>query len=260
MIGALNTAATGMATQERQIESISNNLANVSTTGYKKSRSEFQDLLYETIQEPGVATSQNTATPTGIQRGSGARQVATQKIMSGGAPKVTQRELDVAIDGDGFFMVQTPSGQRGYTRDGAFKLDATGRLVNASGFPIEPAISIPPNAGGLTIAQDGTVSFTDQQNQLQQVGQLQLATFINAEGLKAMGGGLYSATPASGPETPMNPGQEGAGVLLQHHLEASNVNAVEEMVNMISAQRGYELNSKVINAVDQMLQATTNLK
>lgn len=260
MIGALNAAATGMAAQEKQIETVSNNLANVQTTGFKKSRNEFQDLLYETVQEPGVATSQSTNAPSGIQRGSGARLAATQRIMEGGHPKLTSRELDLAIDGEGFFLMALPNGQRAYSRDGAFKKDATGRLVNSNGYGLEPAITIPPNTMSVQIGMDGVVSVTNPQNQISQIGQIQVATFVNPEGLRAMGNGLFAATTASGTETILNPGQEHAGSLLQQHLEQSNVNSVEEMVNMISAQRAYELNSKVINSVDQMFQTTNNLK
>jgi flagellar basal-body rod protein FlgG len=257
---ALNAAATGMMAQEKQIESIANNLANTQTTGYKKSRAEFQDLLYENIQEPGMPTSQSTSNPTGIQRGSGTRQVATQRNMSAGTMKGTGRDLDVGIDGEGFLVVQLPGGEFAYTRDGSLKKDKDGRLITAADKALEPAITIPANSVSVHINQNGIVTIEDPQHQVVQVGQIQLATFVNPEGLKPIGGGLFVETASSGPATRMNPGQEIAGDIMQNHLEGSNVNPVEELVNMIGAQRAYELNSKVVNTVDQMLQATNNLK
>lgn len=260
MIGALGTAASGMEAQMQQIEQITNNLANVNTTGYKKARAEFQDLLYETLQEPGANTSGQYQAPVGIQRGMGVRVSGTQRSFESGNPQQTQRDLDVMIRGEGFFMVQLPSGETAYRRDGTFYKSATGRVETIDGYPLMPEINLPQGARKVDIAEDGTVNAILSDGTREQLGQVQLATFINNGGLKAMGKNLFVATPGSGPATFVTPTQDGAGSLLQGYLESSNVDMVREMTEMISAQRGFEMNSKVLQAVDQVLQHTVNIR
>lgn len=260
MIGALKTAASGMEAQLSQIDHISNNIANVNTTGYKKSRAEFQDLLYETLQEPGANTSALTQAPLGIQRGMGVRVAGTQRNFEMGAPTHTQRDLDMMIRGDGFFVVQLPNGQSAYRRDGTFHKSPNGRIETVEGYPLLPEINIPQNAKSIQISEDGGVLAVISEMEKVQIGQLQLATFVNNGGLKGMGKNLYLETPASGEANISTPGESGTGQIMQHFVENSNVEVMREMTDMISAQRAYEMNSKVIQTVDQMLQHTVNVR
>jgi len=261
MMRSLWTAASGMIAQQGNIDVVSNNLANANTTGFKKSRTDFQDLMYQTMRQSGSATGADTQLPTGIQMGHGVRQVATQKIYTEGSFQAGNA-LDMAIEGDGFFQVTMPDGSMAYTRDGAFKKDSQGRIVTSEGYPIEPNINIPANATSFTIAaSDGRVTaIVPGQSAPQDVGQLQLARFINPAGLDSMGRNLLKETAASGAPTVSNPGSEGAGTIQQNYLEMSNVQVVEEMVNMIVAQRAYEINSKAITTSDTMMEQAANLK
>lgn len=261
MIRALFTAATGMQAQQLNVDVIAHNLANVNSTGFKRSRADFQDLLYQTMRQAGAASSNQTEIPTGIQVGLGARTAAVQRLFVQGDFQNTQNQLDVAIDGDGFFQVTHPNGDVVYSRAGAFKLDSQGRLVNSDGYPLEPAISIPNNATSITIGADGTVSVLQPGNAApQQVGQIRLVNFANPAGLSGLGRSLFRTTTASGDPIEGTPGAEGLGALSQGFLEISNVSVVEEMVNLITGQRAYEINSKAIQAADEMLQVTTNLR
>lgn len=260
MISALKAAASGMEAQQAQIESISNNLANVNTSGYKKSRVEFQDLLYETLQEPGANTSATTQSPVGIQRGMGVKVAGTQKNFEIGNPQNTQRDLDMMIKGDGFFVVQLPNGQPAYRRDGSFYKSATGRLETIEGYPIQPEITLPANARKIVIGENGVVTAVGTDETINQLGQIQIATFVNNGGLKSVGKNLFLATDASGPAAITNPGENASGGLLHGYLESSNVEIVREMTDMISAQRAFEMNSKVIQTVDQMMQHTVNVR
>lgn len=260
MTGALRTAASGMDAQMAQIESISNNLANVNTNGYKKSRAEFQDLLYETLQEPGASTSTATQTPVGIQRGMGVTVSGTQRNFEPGAPQQTQRDLDMYIRGDGFFVVQLPNGETAYRRDGAFYKGPTGRIETIDGYPLQPEINVPNNAKSVQISEDGVVTAMITETDRQTIGQVQLATFVNNGGLKAAGRNLFLATSASGQPNIGTPGREGVGGILHRYVEGSNVEIVKEMTDMISAQRAFEMNAKVIQSVDQILQHTVNIR
>ena len=261
MIRALFTAATGMQAQQLNVDVIANNLANVNTTGFKRSRADFQDLLYQTLRQPGAASSNQTEIPTGIQLGLGTRTAAVQKLFIQGDFQQTQNQLDIAIDGDGFFQVKHPNGDTVYSRAGAFKLDSQGRVVTSDGYPLEPEISIPSNATSITIAPDGTVSVLQSGKQTaQQVGQIRLVNFANPAGLSGLGRSLFRTSSASGEPQEGTPGAEGMGPLSQGFLEVSNVSVVEEMVNLITGQRAYEINSKAIQAADEMLQVTTNLR
>ena len=260
MIRSLWTASTGMNAQTLNIDVIANNLANVSTTGFKKSRAEFQDLLYETMRPSGVSSSESTQVPTGIQVGHGTRPSAVNKILIQGDLQQTGNELDAAIEGNGFFQILRPSGQIAYTRDGAFKVDSDGRMVNADGFPLEPDISIPNDAVAVSIGIDGRVAVLRAgDSQPQEVGTIELARFVNPAGLHSLGRNLFEPTAASGDEIIGTAGEEGFGTIAQGVLEGSNVSVVEEMVNMIVAQRAYETNSKVIQTSDEMLQMSNNL-
>ena len=260
MIRSLWIAKTGLDAQQTQMDVISNNLANVSTTGFKGSRAVFQDLLYQTIRQPGGASSQQTQLPTGLQLGTGTQLVATERIHTQGNLQKTDDARNVAIDGDGFFQVLMPDGTTAYTRDGNFKTNDQGQLTNASGFPIDPAITIPPDATSMTISADGIVSVTTAGNPLSvQIGSIQLSTFINPGGLESRGDNLYMETTASGAPVTNTPGSNGSGTLKQNYLETSNVNVVEELVNMIQTQRAYEMNSKAITTSDQMLQRLTQM-
>lgn len=260
MISALKAAASGMEAQQAQIESISNNIANVNTTGYKKSRTEFQDLLYETMQEPGANTSATTQSPVGIQRGMGVKVSGTQRNFEMGNPVSTGRDLDMMIKGDGFFVVQLPSGQLAYRRDGSFYKSATGRVETIDGYPLIPEVLVPSNIRKLDISEDGTVRGVLQDETVEQLGQVQVATFINNGGLKSMGKNLFVSTEGSGPANITTPGNETAGGIMHRFVEASNVEIVREMTDMISSQRAFEMNSKVIQTVDQMLQHTVNVR
>jgi len=251
---ALWISKTGLETQQTRMAVISNNLANVSTNGFKRGRGIFQDLIYQNIRQPGGKTSEDTNLPSGLMLGSGVRTVATEKLHSQGNFVQTENSFDVAIEGKGFLQIQMPGGDIGYTRDGSFRLDSQGQLVTASGYTVEPAISIPQNALSVSVAADGavTVALPGQVTE-NQVGNLQLADFINPTGLQPIGNNLFIETVASGNPQVGTPGLEGLGSLIQGSLESSNVNVVEELVNMIETQRAYEMNSKAVSAVDGML-------
>jgi flagellar basal-body rod protein FlgG len=254
MIRSLWISKTGLDAQQTQMDVISNNLANVSTNGFKRSRAVFEDLLYQTLRQPGAQTSQQTQLPSGLQVGTGVRTVATERIFTQGNLQQTSNDKDVAIQGEGFFQVLMPDGTTAYTRDGAFQVDSQGQMVTSSGYTIQPAITIPAGAQKITIGRDGTVSVTlPNVVAPTQIGTLQLATFINNAGLESRGENLYSETAASGTPNPNTPGTNGAGTLSQGYVETSNVNVVEELVNMIQTQRAYEINSKAITTSDQML-------
>ncbi|MDD2834008.1 MAG: flagellar basal-body rod protein FlgG [Methylotenera sp.] len=260
MIRSLWISKTGLDAQQTQMDVISNNLANVSTTGFKRSRAVFEDLLYQTLRQPGAQSSQQTQLPSGLQLGTGVRPVATERIFTQGNLQQTGNDKDVAIQGEGFFQVLLPDGTTAYTRDGSFQVDSQGQLVTASGFPVQPAITIPNNAQSLTIGRDGTVSVTlSGSSAVTQIGSIQLATFINPAGLQGKGENLYVETAASGNANANTPGTNGAGLLTQGYIETSNVNVVEELVNMIQTQRAYEINSKAITTSDQMLQRLTQI-
>jgi flagellar basal-body rod protein FlgG len=261
MFRSLNIAATGMAAQETLLEGISNNIANANTTGYKKQRIDFQDLLYQTVRAAGTQTSDTTVSPTGLQLGSGVRVVGTARIFSQGTTTVTNNPLDLAIEGDGFFVVQQPDGSPAYTRAGSLQKDAEGRLVTPEGMPLDPPIIVPPDAASVTIGADGTVSalIAGQTSPLQ-LGQVQIATFVNPSGLQAIGHNLFTQSAASGQAQAGQPGDEGRGTILQGSTEHSNVDVVEEMIGLISAQRAYEVNSKIVSAADEMLSAATQMK
>ena len=260
MIRSLWISKTGLDAQQTQMDVISNNLANVSTNGFKRSRAVFEDLLYQNIRQPGAQSSQQTQLPSGLQLGTGVRPVATERVFSQGNLQQTSNNKDVAIQGNGFFQVLLPDGTTAYTRDGSFQTDSQGQLVTSSGFPVQPAITIPANAQSVTIGRDGVVSITlPGQAASTQVGALQLATFINPAGLMAKGENLYVESSASGNANTNAPGTNGAGLLSQGYVETSNVNVVEELVNMIQTQRAYEINSKAITTSDQMLQKLTQM-
>ncbi|HEX8978778.1 MAG TPA: flagellar basal-body rod protein FlgG [Parasulfuritortus sp.] len=255
MMRSLYIASSGLNAQQTQLDVISNNLANSSTTGYKKGRAVFEDLLYQTIRQPGAQSSQQTQLPSGFQLGVGVGVVATERIHTQGSLQQTGNSLDVAINGSGFFQILMPDGSTAYTRDGSFQLDSQGQIVTASGYPVQPSITIPSDAQTITIAKDGTVSVTQPNNtSASTVGQLQLATFVNPTGLQSLGENLYAETASSGSPQVNNPGTSGTGTLNQDYIETSNVNVAEELVNMIVAQRAYELNSRAITTSDQMLQ------
>ncbi len=260
MMRSLWSAATGMVAQQTNIDVIANNLANVNTVGFKASRVDFQDLVYQTYSEPGAAATQATQVPTGVQVGLGARFAAIQRIYSPGELRQTGNSLDLAIEGDGLFQILLPDGRTAYTRDGAFKLDGQGRLVNSDGHPLDPEVSIPADATHINIGSDGTVSVTVAgQNESQQLGQLTLAKFLNPAGLSSIGHNLLLPTAASGDPVTGTPGSEGIGAVAQGFLELSNVSIIEEMVNMIVAQRAYEVNSKCIQVADEMLSMANTL-
>ncbi len=253
MDASMWVAKTGLDAQQTRMNVISNNLANVNTTGFKRDRAVFEDLLYQNIRQAGGQTSTSTQAPTGLMLGTGVRIVATEKLNVQGNMINSQNPLDVAISGEGHFQVTQPDGSTAYTRDGGFKVSATGQLVTSSGSPLSPALTIPPNASTITIGRDGTVSVELNTGGQAVLGQIQIARFLNPAGLMAAGQNLMKETPASGAPQVLQPGVNGAGNLMQGTLEASNVNVVEEMVNMIETQRAYEINSKAISAVDGML-------
>jgi len=261
MIRSLWTAASGMQAQSLNIDVISNNLANVNTTGFKRSRADFQDLLYETLRSAGSASTQGTEVPTGIQVGHGTRPAAVQKIFIQGDYQQTENQLDLAIEGAGFFQILQPDGETAYSRAGAFKLDGQGRVVTSDGFALQPEITVPPDATSMTIGIDGTVSVVlAGESAPTEVGTVELARFVNPAGLNAIGRNLFLPTTASGAAVTGQPGSEGLGTLSQGYLEMSNVSVVDEMVNMISAQRAYEISSKAIRTADEMLQMANQLK
>ena len=259
MIRSLYIAQTGLEAQQTQMDVIANNLANVNTTGFKKARAVFQDLLYQNLRQPGAQSSQNTQYPSGLQLGTGVRPVATERIMTQGNLTQTGNSLDVAINGQGFFQILKPDGTIAYTRDGTFQLNNQGQLVTSSGYVLQPPVTIPPGAQTITIGNDGTVSVTlTGQSAPQQVGSIQLANFLNPTGLQNIGDNLYLQTASSVAPTTGQPTFNGLGSLQQGYLETSNVNVVAELVNMISTQRAYEINSKAVQTSDQMLQYVNN--
>jgi flagellar basal-body rod protein FlgG len=257
---ALYTAASGMNAQQANIDNVANNLANVNTVGFKKSRIDFEDLVYQQITAPGTPTSQDAQAPLGLESGLGTRAVATVRNFAAGNLRSTSSPFDLAIEGNGFFQVALPSGETGYTRAGSLHANAEGQLVTSDGYALQPEISIPANAQSITISKDGIVSVSiPGQPEPQQVGNLELATFQNPAGLQALGGNVYAVTSASGDPTTGVPGVDGMGTIAQGFLEESNVSVVEEMVQMILGQRAYEANSRVIRAADEMLQQVNNL-
>lgn len=258
MLKALSTAATGMAAQQTRIDVTANNMSNVNTTGFRRSRAEFQDLIYQTIRSPGGTTADGATLPTGLQIGQGTRAVGTTSIHQQGSMTQTENPLDLAIEGRGFLQVQQANGELAYTRAGNLKVDANGQLVTVDGLKIEPAINIPTDATSITISADGVVSATSAgQTTAQEVGTLQLAAFANPAGLNALGRSLFAPTNASGQPVVSQPGQEGLGRLAQGFLEGSNVEVVNEMIDLITSQRAYEVNQKVVEAADEMLSRTT---
>lgn len=261
MIRALYSAASGMTAQQLNVDNIAHNLANANTAGYKMRRAQFQDLLYQSMVQPGASAGQQTVVPTGLQVGLGTRAASNEIVFTQGNFQATENPLDLVIQGRGFFQVRQASGQLAYTRAGSFHLDRDGTLVTADGDPLEPQITIPPDAQSISIAPDGTVSFSQQgQTAAQLGGQIQIAIFQNPAGLNSVGRNLYLQTDASGDPTVGNPGgQEGMGTLLQGYTEQSNVSVVEEFVNLIVSQRAYEANSKVVKAADDMYQQVNNI-
>ena len=260
MIRSLWTASTGLNAQQVNIDIIANNLANVSTNGFKQARGIFADLLYQTLRQPGAQSSQTTQIPDGLQIGLGVTPVSTGRIFTQGSLQQTGNNLDMAIDGNGFFQVLLPDGTTAYTRDGSFQKDNQGQIVTTSGYPLQPTITIPENALTVTVGTDGVVSITQPGSPATvQIGTIQVATFINNGGLQAVGDNLYLETASSGTATPNTPGTNGSGLVIQSYVEASNVNVAQELVNMIQTQRAYELNSKVVSVSDQMLARLTQL-
>jgi len=260
MIRSLWIARTGLDAQQTSLDVIANNLANVSTNGYKRARPVFEDLLYQTLRQPGAQSSQSTQIPSGLQLGTGVRPVSTERIHTQGSLQQTGNDLDIAINGAGFLQVLLPDGTTAYTRDGSFQKDNQGQLVTSSGYAVQPSVTIPANALTITIGTDGVVSVTQAGTAATtQIGTMQLATFINVGGLQSIGENLYLETASSGTPTPSTPGTNGAGVLNQRYVETSNVNVAEELVTMIQTQRAYELNSKVVSTSDQMLARLTQL-
>ncbi len=259
---ALYSAATGMMAQELNVEVISNNIANMRTTGFKRQRPEFHDLLYNSQRRVGSVTSQQgTMVPSGVQIGSGVRTVATPRIMSQGNVNGTENPYDVAIKGEGFFVINLPDGRTAYSRDGSFERDANGALVTSDGYTIQPGITVPDNAKDLAINAEGTVqAILGEDTDPTDLGQLQIARFVNKGGLESIGDNLYLETASSGPAQVSVAGDDGYGTLLQSHLELANVNAVTEIADLIAAQRAYEMNSRVIQGADEMLSSTANLR
>jgi flagellar basal-body rod protein FlgG len=260
MIRSLHTAATGMAAQQLNMDVIANNLANVNTRGFKKSRVDFQDLLYQTLRAAGSSQAQGVQVPTGIQVGLGTGGAATQKIFTQGEFQQTGNNLDISIAGQGFFEVTLPSGESAYTRDGSFKTDATGKIVTSDGYPVQPEMSIPQGTKEIQVGEDGTVSVIGADGTKQDLGQIQVVNFINPGGLESIGSNCFRKTDASGEATPGTPGQDGLGTLKSGFVEMANVQVVEEMVAMILAQRAYEINSKSIQTADEMLNIANNLR
>ena len=259
---ALYIASTGMSAQERNVEVISNNIANMRTTGFKRQRAEFQDLLYQQITRAGSQTSsQGTNLPAGVEIGSGVRTVATPRVMSQGGVEPTEKELDIAVRGEGFFMIQLPDGRTAYTRDGSFERSSDGTIVNSSGYQLQPGITVPGTAKSVSISPDGTVeAILNNEEQPTQLGQIQLARFVNKSGLESLGDNLFAETAASGPAQVSTPNTDGTGDLLEGYLEMSNVNSVTEIADLIAAQRAYEMNARVISGADEMMQSTSQLR
>lgn len=260
MIRSLHTAATGMEAQQLNMDVIANNLANVNTRGFKKSRVDFQDLLYQTLRAAGSSQAQGVQVPTGIQVGLGTRAAAVQKIFTQGDFQQTDNSLDLTIEGPGFFQVMLPSGQNAYTRDGSFKTDSTGKIVTSDGYALQPEITIPQGTREIDIGEDGTVSIIGPDGAKQELGQIQIVNFTNSGGLEGIGRNCLVQTEASGEPVPGTAGQDGLGTLKKGFVEMANVKVVEEMVNMILAQRAYEINSKSIQTADEMLNIANNLR
>jgi flagellar basal-body rod protein FlgG len=261
MLRALNTAATGMAAQETNVSTISNNISNVNTTGYKKSRAEFEDLLYQTIKEPGARSSTDTEYNVGLQVGSGAKVSAVKKEFTTGSPQITNNPFDLMIEGGGFFGIMMPNGEVRFTRDGSFNVDAQGGLVNKSGFKVYPGITVPPGTMSVNISNSGDVdAYTNGSTEPQTIGSIPIFTFVNDPGLKSSGGNLFSATTSSGAPQQKPAGTDNAGSIQQGTLESSNVQIMNEMTNLIKAQRSYEMNAKVMGVADQLLQTTNNIR
>lgn len=261
MLRSLRTAALGMNAQQTGVDNIAHNLANANTTAFKRSNVVFQDLLYQTVQAQGQSESQGAAQPASLQIGHGAAPVATMRNFTQGGLEQTGNRLDVAVNGDGFFQVRMPDGNIAYARDGAFSISADGTLITQTGLPLEPDLAIPPEATDVHISQDGLIAVRlEDESDLIEVGQLELARFTNPSGLRAVGGNLYRQTESSGEPTIGTPGQYGLGALRQGYLEVSNVDVVQEMVNLISAQRAYEINSKMVTTSEEMLQIANNVK
>ncbi len=261
MIRSLWIAKTGLESQQTNMDVISNNLANVNTSGFKRGRAVFEDLMYQTIRQPGAQVGAANQLPSGLQIGTGVRTVATERIHTQGNLKETGNSMDIAIQGRGFLQVEMPDGTFAYTRDGSLQVDQNGQLVTAGGYAVQPPINVPDNALSLSISRDGTVSVTQPGavGTNVEIGQLELSTFVNPTGLQSMGENLYVETDASGPAIFAQPGLDGAGLVLQNYVETSNVNVAEELVNMITTQRAYEMNSKAIQTSDQMLARLTQL-
>jgi len=261
MIRSLWIAKTGLEAQQTNMDVISNNLANVGTNGFKRTRAVFQDLMYQTVRQPGAQVGDANQLPSGLQLGTGVRTAATERIHKDGDLINTSNSMDIAIQGRGFLQVELPDGTQAYTRDGALQVDQNGQLTTAGGYVIQPPINVPDNTLKLTIGRDGTVSVTQPgaAGTSVEIGQLQLATFINPTGLQSMGENLYLETDASGPPNLLQPGLDGAGLVMQEYVETSNVNVAEELVNMITAQRAYEINSKAVQTSDQMLARLTQM-
>jgi flagellar basal-body rod protein FlgG len=261
MMRSLWIAKTGLDAQQTALDVTTNNLANVATNGFKRQRGVFEDLLYETVRQPGAQSTQQNQIPVGLQLGTGVKPVAAERLFTQGGLQQTSNQYDLAINGNGFFQITMPDGSVAYSRDGSFHTDSQRQLVTSDGFPLQPAITIPANATSITIGQDGTVSATIAgQTAPQTIGSIQLASFVNPGGLLANGGNLFSETAASGTPTPNTPGTNGLGLLNQGYVEGSNVNVVEELVNMIQIQRSYEINSKAIETSDQMLQRLSQIQ
>ena len=260
MIKSLWTAKTGLESQQTKLDVISNNLANVSTNGFKRSRPVFEDLLYQNMRHPGAQNNIQDRLPSGMQVGTGVRAVATERLHTQGGLEQTENSRDLAINGEGFFQVLMPDGTTAYTRDGSFQLNENGQMVTANGYPVEPAIFLPANALSVNVGEDGTVSVRQPGVAVDnEVGQISVSTFINPAGLQSIGGNLYLETGASGAPNENMPGMNGAGRLFQGYVETSNVNVVEEMVNMIQTQRAYEINSKAVSTSDEMLARLSQL-
>lgn len=261
MIRALHTSATGMAAQESNVNTISNNIANVNTTGFKKQRTEFDDLLYETVQEAGAKSSGTTEYNVGHQVGSGAKVSATRRIHTQGSVQMTNNPYDLMVNGEGFMGIVAPNGELKFTRDGSFNVDAQGTLVTRAGHKVFPGVNVPPNVMKINISENGIVeAWTRDSVEPMNLGQIPVFTFVNPTGLRGDGGNLLSATSGSGQAIQNVPGENGSGILMQGAIEASNVNIMNEMTDLIKAQRAYEMNSKVMGVADQMLQTVNNIR
>lgn len=260
MIRALTTSATGLEAQQAQIQRIANDMANVNTDGYKRGKVEFQDLMYETVREPGAQLGAASNSPVGVQTGLGVKVGAAHKIFEQGSARPTARPMDMMINGKGFFSVQLPNGEVAYTRLGAFRVDGQGRVMTSTGALLIPQMTVPANSSGFRVAENGEVQVASAENELITIGNIQLVNFANDEGLMALGNSLYKATAGSGQPTQGIPGENGLGTLEQNVLEGSNVNVANSMVDMIQTQRAYEMNTKVMGVADQMLNATVNIK